>query len=452
MVPQKPSALAVAADCTLAPEHQPDAIDHPAGPERALTALIVAPTLDAGAADEGAVELARVLAGAGHHPIVVAMGGRLESEIHRIGATFVRLNTTSQNPFVIARNAVALRRIVRDRACDVVHAHGRASGWSAWLAARLCGVPFLTTCYTAFREQNIFKRWYNAVMARGDRVITVSDQIAELLVDRNGVPWERISVIRSSLDLVPFDPGLVTAARIAAARNAWGATSDTHVILVPGRIIRRRGHHVVVQAAARLKAKGLRDFIFVFAGDDEGRSRYSGELWDLVLATNTADVIRIVGPLADRPASYAAATVVLGAAIQLEGLHRGMLEAMAMARPVIASHLAAGREAVLAPPMVAEERMTGLRFPAGDEAALAAAVIRMLSYPEADRRAMGERGRAFVLAEFDRASSAQQLLAVYADVSGAGARSRQPIVRATRAEPSAVDLPRVYPNSSAPDA
>jgi glycosyltransferase involved in cell wall biosynthesis len=154
-----------------------------------------------------------------------------------------------------------------------------------------------------------------------------------------------------------------------------------------------------------------------------------------VLATNTADVIRIVGPLADRPASYAAATVVLGAAIQLEGLHRGMLEAMAMARPVIASHLAAGREAVLAPPMVAEERMTGLRFPAGDEAALAAALIRMLSYPEADRRAMGERARAFVLAEFDRASSADQLLAVYADVAGAGARSRRPIFRATAVEP-----------------
>jgi glycosyltransferase involved in cell wall biosynthesis len=435
VVPPTPSVLAVATDRTGTPERRADAIDRPTGPARPLTVLIAAPTLDAGAADEGAVELARILASAGHHPIIVSLGGRLEGEIARIGATFVKLDTTSQNPFVIARNAVALRRIVRDRVCDVVHAHGRASAWSAWLSARLCGVPFLTTCYTAFREQNILKRWYNAVMARGDRVITVSDQIAELLVDRSGVPWDRISVIRTPLDLAPFDPGLMTAERIAGVRDAWGVTNDTCVILVPGRIIRRRGHHVTVQAAARLKAKGLRDFLFVFAGDDEGRSRYSGELWDLVLATNTADVIRIAGPLADRPACYAAATVVLSAAIQLEGPQRGMLEAMAMARPIIASHLAAGPEALLAPPLVTEERMTGLRFPAGDEAALAAALIRMLSYPEADRHAMGARARAFVLAEFDRARSAEQMLAIYANVSGAIGKSRGPISQAAVGEP-----------------
>ena len=66
--------------------------------------------------------------------------------------------------------------------------------------------------------------------------------------------------------------------------------------MVVGRILRRMGHHVVVKAARRLKDMGLRDFAFVLTGEDTGHSSYSGELWDLVMATKTTDVFRIAGP------------------------------------------------------------------------------------------------------------------------------------------------------------
>ena len=101
------------------------------------------------------------------------------------------------------------------------------------------------------------------------------------------------------------------------------------------------------------------------------------------------------------PAAYAAASVVVSAATQDEGLQRTILEAQAMARPVIVSDLGAGPEVVLAPPSVSEDRMTGLRFSAGDDAALAAALIRLFSMPEAARRAIGARGREWVTSHFD---------------------------------------------------
>jgi glycosyltransferase involved in cell wall biosynthesis len=381
-----------------------------------ITVLITVPKIESGAADEGAVELARILAGAGHRAIVVSEGGRLEHELAEIGAEFVRLNTTSRNPAVIARNAAALVRLVRTRGCRVVHALGRAPGWSAWAAARICRVPFLTTWHTGFREQNAAKRFYNSVMARGDRVISVSDQIAEQIAENHRIAWQRISVIHSSVDTTQYQPADVSAERVRAVRQAWGVKPETRVILVTGRMLRRKGHHVVVQAVRRLKEMGLKNFFFVFTGEDPGRSRYSGQLWDLVLATNTTDVIRIAGPGADRPASYAAATFVVAAAIQLEGLQRSILEAMAMERPVIVSDLAAGPDAVLSPPAVPEDRMTGLRFAAGDDAALAAAVIRLLSYPDAVRDAIGRRGREWVLDHFDRRLVAEQTLALYAAV------------------------------------
>ena len=73
-----------------------------------------------------------------------------------------------------------------------------------------------------------------------------------------------------------------------------------------------------------------------------------------------------------------AAAAVVSAAIQLESPQRALLEAMAMARPVIVSDLAAGSDTVLAPPAVTEDRMTGWRFRSGDDDALAAALIRLL--------------------------------------------------------------------------
>ena len=385
-------------------------------PIRPLTALVVVPTLHGGAADVGAIDLARILDRGGHRAIVVSRGGRMEGEIAG-RCEFVRLDVESHNPIVMLRSAFALARLARERRCDLVHAHGRAAAWSAWLAARMAGVPLLTTWYKGFREQNLFKRLYNSVMVRGERVIAVSDQIAELIVERHRVAPGRIAIVPASIDADRFDPASVSAARLDAMRRAWGVTADTKVILVVGRMLRRKGHHVAVKAVHRLKQRGLKDFVCVFVGEDQGRTRYTGELWDLISATGTADVVRSAGAVDDMPAAYAAATVVVSAAVQAEGLQRAILEAQAMARPVVVSDLAVGPEVVLAPPAVAEERMTGLRVPADDEAALAAALIRLFSLSDSARSGIGARGRAWMKDHFDAASVARATLALYADIS-----------------------------------
>ena len=58
-------------------------------------------------------------------------------------------------------------------------------------------------------------------------------------------------------------------------------------------------------AAQRLKERGLKDFLFVFVGEDRGRTRYTGELWDLVVTTGTMDVIRMASPVPDMPSTWA---------------------------------------------------------------------------------------------------------------------------------------------------
>jgi glycosyltransferase involved in cell wall biosynthesis len=386
-----------------------------------ISVLIVVPTLDVGAADAGAVELVRILAGAGHRVTVVSRAGRLVADVTAAGGEFVPLDVSSNNPIVMLRNAVILNRLARERRCGVIHALGRAGAWSAFIAARLRGIPFVTSWYKGFREQNVFKRWYNSIMARGDRVIASSEQIAQLINDRYGTAWEKIAVVPCGVDLDRFNPESVTRERIEAMRTTWGVKRDTKVILITGRILRRKGHHVVVKAVMRLKQMGLKDFLCVFVGEDRGRTRYTGELWDLVLTTGTMDVIRMAAPVADVPAAYAAASVVVSAAVQPEGVQRAILEAQAMARPVIVSDLGAGPDVVLTAPAVPESRIAGFRFPTGDDAALAAALLRLFSMPEQNRATIGRRGRDWVLGHFNAGIIAEQTLRLYGEIAGPAA-------------------------------
>ena len=383
-----------------------------------LAVLIVVPTLDGGAADAGAVELVRILSRAGRRAVVVSRAGRLVPDVTAAGGEFVALDVSSKNPVFMLRNAIILTRLARERRCGIVHAFGRAGAWSAFIAARVRRIPFVTSWYKGFREQNIFKRWYNSIMARGDRVIASSEQIAQLINDRYGTAWNKIAVVPCSVDLDRFDPESVTRDRIDVIRGAWGIKRDTKVILITGRILRRKGHHVVVKAVKRLKEMGLKDFLCVFVGEDRGRTRYTGELWDLVLTTGTMDVIRMAAPVADLPAAYAAASVVVSAAVQPEGVQRALLEAQAMARPVIVSDLAAGTDVVLTAPAVPESRIAGFRFPSGDDAALAAILLRLFSMPEPNRATIGRRGRDWVLDHFNDEIVAEQTLRVYGQIAG----------------------------------
>lgn len=387
-------------------------------PARPITVLIVTPALDGGAADIGAVELVRMLNQAGHRAIVVSRAGRLVAAITAAGGEFIALDVASKNPLVMLGNAMVLIRLARERNCDVIHALGRAGAWSAYIAARLRRIAFVTSWFKGFREQNIFKRMYNGVMARGDRVIASSEQLAQLVNDRYCTPWKRIVVVPCSIDFGEFDPAAVSDDRVAAIRRTWGVKDGTRVILITGSILRRKGHHIVVRAVRRLLDMGTRDFLCVFVGEDRGRTRYTGELWDLVLATGTMDIIRMAAPVHDMPAAYAAASVVVSAAIQPEGVQRSILEAQAMARPLIVSDLAAGADVVLTAPAVPESRITGLRVPAGDDGALAAALLRLFAMPRPLVNDMGRRGRDWVLGHFNAEDGAEQMLRLYGEITG----------------------------------
>lgn len=364
--------------------------------------LQVLPALVSGGVERGTVEIAEAIAGAGFRALVASAGGPLAAEVERVGGVHVTLPLDTKSPLALWRNAASLAALLRAEEVAIIHARSRAPAWSALLAARRTGAHFVTTYHGAYNEGVPGKRLYNSVMARGERVIAVSGFIGELVSTRHGTPRERIRVIPRGVDPRRFDPSRVAAARVLAQREAWGAAPGQPIVLLPGRLTRWKGQGVLVEALARLPG-----VIGVLAGG--GGEGFAQELQDRAAALGLGPRLVLAGHVEAMDVALLAADVVVHASTDPEAFGRTVIEAQAMARPVIASDLGGPRETV-------EEGATGWRVTPGDPVALAELLGRVLAMPEAEREAVGARARAAVLARFTTRAMQDATLAVYREL------------------------------------
>ena len=141
-------------------------------------------------------------------------------------------------------------------------------------------------------------------------------------------------------------------------------------------------------------------------GDDQGRTDYRAELEALVAAKGLGDVVRLPGHVADMPAAYAAADVVVSSSIEPEAFGRVAVEGACMGKPVIATDHGGARETV-------EEGGGGRLVPPGDADALAQALGDLLSLSPEERAAMGRRGAERARALFSVHAMQSATLEVY---------------------------------------
>jgi len=382
------------------------------------TVLQIVPALDAGGAERTTVDVAAALVAAGARALVVSRGGRLVAEIEAAGAEFIPFPAATKNPARILINAERLRRLAACENVALIHARSRAPAWSALLAARRAGLPFVTTYHGAYKPGGALKTWYNSVMARGDAVIANSHFTARRIEASHPVSRGRITVIYRGTDLTKFDAKTIAPERIAALRAAWGVPEGRRIVLLAARLTGWKGQAVLIDAAAQLISEGLvsdgiDDVDFVLAGDPQGRTDYVADLKAQIDRHGLQDRVRIVGHCADMPAADAAACVVTVPSIEPEAFGRSAVEAQALGTPVVVSDLGAVPETVLAPPDAEPDGRTGWRVPAGDADALAAALKEALILTPQARAAMAERARAHVEAHFSLAAMTDATLALY---------------------------------------
>jgi glycosyltransferase involved in cell wall biosynthesis len=357
--------------------------------------------------ERGTLEIAEAQIAAGFRAIVASAGGEMVPALEALGAKHITLPLNAKSPFAIWRNAAALAALARTEGVALIHARSRAPAWSVLIAAKRAGLPFVTTYHGAYNEGVPGKRFYNSVMARGDRVIAISHFIADLIRARHGVAEAKLRVIPRGVDPRRFDPALVGAERLDKLRTAWGLPEGRPIIMLPARVTRWKGQMVLVEAMARLPGESLA----LLVGDAEERPAFKAELLARIESLGLQDRVRLLGHANDMPAALLLADVVIHASTDAEAFGRTVIEAQAMARPVIASDLGAPRETVA-------EGITGWRIPPGDAAALADAIGKALALLPAECAALGARARAAVLSGYTTEAMQAATIAVYRELIG----------------------------------
>jgi glycosyltransferase involved in cell wall biosynthesis len=382
-----------------------DTIAPAASTARPPVVLQVLPSLVSGGAERGTVELAGALAEAGWTSYIASGGGPLEREVARAGAAHLNLPLASKNPLVMRRNTVALVRLIRQLGVDIVHARSRAPAWSAGAAARATGRRFVTTFHNAYGARTTLKRRYNSVMARGDRVIAISDFVADHVARVYGVGRDRLRTIPRGVDFEIFDPKRVGAQRVINLARQWRLPDGMPVVMLPGRLTRWKGGLDFIAAVAKL---GRSDICCVLAGSEQ-RPGFRRELEAAICDNGLAGLFRIVEECRDMPAAYMLADVVVSASRDPEGFGRIIVEAQAMGRPVVATDHGGARETIV-------PGLTGWLVPPRDPAALAAAIGDALSFTVEERQQLAQRSIAHIAARYTREAMCAGTIRVYEEL------------------------------------
>lgn len=305
---------------------------------------------------------------------------------------------------------------------DLVHAN-TGHLVDAAIAAALRPVPLLWHVHSpigidhARYAPHLDLAGYGALLGGlSSRVLTVSEDMHRSLAEH--VPPAQITVLPNGVDVAALE----TAARRPgrSVRTELGLPAASPLILGVGRVSAQKDFATFARVAAAVARSGS-DAHFLIAGPFEEPPAVR-ELRETIAANRLEDRVHLLGPRDDVPRLLLEANVVLSTAA-FEGQGISTIEAMALARPVVAMACAGLRECVT-------DGVDGLLVPLGDVDACAAAVLRLLRDRELAER-LGKSARATVGSRFSRPAFGKAFLRIATEAAAAGV----PPLRTTLARP-----------------
>jgi glycosyltransferase involved in cell wall biosynthesis len=301
-----------------------------------------------------------------------------------------------------------LVRLFRREKFDVVHAHTPVAALIGRIAARIAGVPLIV--YTAhgfyFHEQMrplpraifTFLEWLGGRCT--DLLFTQSEEDAATAIARRFLPADRVLAIGNGVDIARFNPG--AARPRAATRAELGIPEDAVVIGMIGRMVAEKGFGEFFDAASAVARQAPNAYFLVIGGylASERDSGIGAQLEHAQAALGPRLVL--AGVRGDMPDLFAAMDVFTLPSYR-EGMPRTIIEAMHMARAVVATDIRGSREEVV-------PEVTGLLVPTRDARALEQAFLRLLR-DAALRERMGTAGRERAVQLYDEALVVQKQIA-----------------------------------------
>ncbi|MFO1037215.1 MAG: glycosyltransferase [Geminicoccaceae bacterium] len=359
----------------------------------------VVPDLDDVEARSAVLQAAGQLARSGHRSVVVTREAARRRDLVAGGLSLMEFPKQRGWLGGDRETAAALANVLRLRGADLVHLHGMAQHAMVAQAAKRAGVPLLISTHGEPAP---------GTTRPTATVIASSGWLAQRLCERWGLGTSEVKIVPVGIDLDQFDPERVRGHRVAKVSDGWGLPIGPKVVLLPGPIAAGRGHVELLEALGRLPR---RDFTILFAGGEVDDDSCLRSILRVARATGLADLIRFGGSVADRPAMFMVADLVVLPRDTPDPTGRLSLEAQAMGRPVIVADAGALAETVM-------PAATGWLVPPGEVGELSWALDLALGLSDEVRFRLAARAREFVAGEFGAAIAGSRLLALYARLMG----------------------------------
>ncbi len=284
------------------------------------------------------------------------------------------------------QDLVAFARVVRllgRYRPAIVHTHMAKAGAIGRVAARVAGVPVVVHTYHGHVFHSYFDSFRTTAYLAAERLLAhLSDRLVAVgerqraEIAAYGIGDERkLVALPLGLELEPFLEPIPRG----ALRRALGLPEQTPLIGIVARLVPVKAHETFLQAAALVRDEHP-DARFAIVGDGECRAALEAR----ARALGLDGVLHFLGWRRDLPGVYADLDVVCLSSLN-EGSPVALIEAMAAARPVVAT-------AVGGVPEVVRDGISGLLVPPRDARAMAAAIGEILAAPER-ARALGLAAR-----------------------------------------------------------
>lgn len=377
------------------------------------TVLQIVAVLDDTRVARCAIDIAHALLRSGARAIVAGRDGPLVSELQRLGAEWVHLDTESANPLRARAAGRALLDLVTAERIDIVHVRSRGALASVGALSRHSAVWLVASDFERTSSPLRLDRRGKRMLRSAACVLAPSRYAASTYVEQFGLAEKILAVIPPRIDTKRFDCSAVSHERATVLRRSWKIMPGERLILVPGRLDPGKGQINIVETARVLANGGMRRAVFVLAGDNQLQPDYARAIAEQARMQAVSHVVRQIGACEDMPAAYAASDYVAIPAIEPPRAAISAAEACAMARPVIASGAGALSEIVRAPPLVPENMRTGWIVKPDDPWALARAIAQALATEASAYRDMAGRAHQTAMALFAPARVAARTLEVY---------------------------------------
>ena len=216
-----------------------------------------------------------------------------------------------------------------------------------------------------FRKSNIFKKYYNSILTKGNSVIAISKHIEESIKSSFPKVSGKIKIIHRGVDLDLFNPSKINPARIIAQSKHLNLKDNVPVVIMAARPAMWKGYQVLIKALSQVK----QDFQCVLIGAGDGNQKFQNILINKIIKLKLETKIKLINSTRDIQAAMILCDLIIMPSLTPEPFGRIVLEAQALGKiPIAFDHGGAsetiidGKTGFLAEPLNVESLSEKISF------------------------------------------------------------------------------------------